>query len=55
MDWDKSKISGNVMITSICGIYSNTYDPSFIDKCVATKTRSDEYKHILIVYIMDVN
>lgn len=44
VDQDKSKIHDNVMITYVCGIYSYTYDPSFIDQYVVTRTLSSEYK-----------
>ena len=44
VDCKKSTLSDIVMITSVCGLHSNTCDPSFRDQYVLTRTRSGQYK-----------
>ena len=54
MDRDKSNFFDNIMITAVCGIYSNVCDRSFIDQYVVIGTWSVEYENCTHVVLKKI-
>ena len=43
VNWRKCTNSDPVIITDVCGVHTNTCDPSFVDQFVLTQIRSGDY------------
>ena len=44
MERDSCYNTDSVVITAVCGVYFNTYDPSYVDQFILARTRSGNYK-----------
>ena len=44
VEWQKCTNSDPVIITGVCGVHSNTYNPTFVDQFVLSRTRTGIYR-----------
>ena len=44
VEWKKYTNSDPILITAVCGVHSNTCDPSYVDQFVLVRTHYGSYK-----------
>ena len=44
VEWGRSTNSDPIIITGVCEVYCNSYNPTFVDQFLLSRTRADLYK-----------